>query len=350
MLSHLGPQFPSSEHPDLLVGLTRPDDAAVYVIDDDRALVQTLDFFAPLVDDPYQFGAIAAANAMSDVYAMGGRVLFALNIAAFPEDLPPEIIADILRGGADKVREAGAVVAGGHTIIDEEPKFGLAVTGEVARPAIRTTGGAQPGDTIILTKEIGTGVLIGASQHGAVSEEHWDAAVLQMMTLNRDAAEAASDPDLTSGVHAIADVTGFGLAGHLHEMAELSDAAIEIDLGAVPALGGLSEAVAAGFGSGGQDRNRDYYGARITVEGERPLTAFEHALLYDPQTSGGLLIAAGVIEAPHLIHDLQRRGINASPVARVTGTAPKGRLTIIPPDVPRSNDPRSPRSAGGAVS
>ena len=252
MLSHLGPQFPPSEHPELLVGLARPDDAAVYAIDDERALVQTLDFFAPLVDDPYQFGAIAAANAMSDVYAMGGRVLFALNIAAFPEDLPPEVIADVLRGGADKVREAGAVVAGGHTIIDEEPKFGLAVTGEVARDLIRTTGGAQPGDTIILTKEIGTGVLIGANQQGAVSEEHWNAAVAQMMTLNRDAAEAASDPDLAAGVHAIADVTGFGLAGHLHEMAELSDAAIEIDLGAAPALGGLAEAVVAGFGSGGQ--------------------------------------------------------------------------------------------------
>ena len=220
MLSHLGPQFPPAEHPELLVGLDRPDDAAVYAIDGERALVQTLDFFAPLVDDPYQFGAIAAANAMSDVYAMGGRVLFTLNIAAFPEDLPPEVIADVLRGGADKVREAGAVVAGGHTIIDEEPKYGLAVTGEVARDLIRTTGGAQPGDTIILTKEIGTGVLIGANQQGAVSEEHWDAAVAQMMTLNRDAAEATSDPDLAAGVHAIADVTGFGLAGHLHEMAE----------------------------------------------------------------------------------------------------------------------------------
>ena len=234
MLSHLGPQFPPSEHPELLVGLDRPDDAAVYAIDDERALVQTLDFFAPLVDDPYQFGAIAAANAMSDVYAMGGRVLFALNIAAFPEDLPPDVIADVLRGGADKVREAGAVVAGGHTIIDEEPKYGLAVTGEVPRDLIRTTGGAQPGDTIILTKELGTGVLIGANQQGAVSEEHWNAAIAQMMTLNRDAAEAASDPDLAAGVHAIADVTGFGLAGHLHEMAELSDAAIEIDLGAAP--------------------------------------------------------------------------------------------------------------------
>lgn len=329
MLRHLGPQFPPSEHPDLLVGLARPDDAAVYALDDERALVQTLDFFAPLVDDAYEFGAIAAANAMSDVYAMGGRVLFALNIAAFPEDLPPNVIADVLRGGADKVREAGAAIAGGHTIIDEEPKYGLAVTGEVSRERIRTTGGALPGDTIILTKAIGTGVLIGANQQGAVSTDHWRAAIDQMMTLNRQAAEA-SDID---GVHAIADVTGFGLAGHLHEMAELSGVELTIDLGAVPALGGLQEAVAAGFGSGGQGRNREYYGARLTSS--RELTSFEEALLFDPQTSGGLLIAAGMVEAGHLMHDLESRGTIAAPVARVTGTAEGRRLLVSAPETPR---------------
>lgn len=348
MLRHLGPQFPPSEHPQLLVGLSEPDDAAVYAIDDDRALIQTLDFFAPLVDDAYQFGAIAAANAMSDVYAMGGRVLFALNIAAFPDDLPPEIIAEVLRGGADKVREAGAVIAGGHTIIDEEPKYGLAVTGEARRDQIRTTGGAQAGDTIILTKEIGTGVLIGANQQGAVSAAHWDAVVTQMMTLNRAAAEASAEPDLAGGVHAIADLTGFGLAGHLHEMAQLSHVSIEIDLGAAPALGGLSEAVAAGFGSGGQSRNREYYGPRLQasggdaggrVEGRvegRDLTAFEEALLYDPQTSGGLLIAAGVVEAPHLLRELQERGVVATPIARVVESAPDGQLSLRLPETPRA--------------
>ena len=335
MLRHLGPQFPPSEHPELLVGLAQPDDAAVYAIDDERALIQTLDFFAPLVDDPYQFGAIAAANAMSDVYAMGGRVLFALNIAAFPDDLPPEIIADVLRGGADKVREAGAVIAGGHTIIDEEPKYGLAVTGEAPRDQIRTTAGAQPGDTIILTKEIGTGVLIGANQQGGVSAEDWQAALEQMMTLNRLAAETCADPDLARGVHAMADLTGFGLAGHLHEMAELSEVAIEIDLGAAPALAGLAEAVAAGFGSGGQSRNREYYGSQLTQSDERALTAFEEALLYDPQTSGGLLIAAGVIEAPHLLHELREAGVVATPVARVTEPAPGGRLSVQVPETPR---------------
>ncbi len=335
MLRHLGPQFPPSEHPELLVGLDRPDDAAVYALDDERALVQTLDFFAPLVDDPYQFGAIAAANAMSDVYAMGGRVLFALNIAAFPGDLPTEVIAEILRGGADKVREAGGVVAGGHTIIDEEPKFGLAVTGEVARDQIRATGGAQPGDTIVLTKALGSGALIGANQQGAVSAEHWQAAVTQMMALNRAAAEAAADPDLAGGVHAMSDLTGFGLAGHLHEMAELSGAAIEIDLGAAPALGGLQEAVAAGYGSGGQNRNREYYGARLSMLGDRELTPFEEALLYDPQTSGGLLIAAGIVEAPHLIHELRERGVEAAPVARVTERAAGGRLSARLPEMPR---------------
>ena len=168
-----------------------------------------------------------------------------------------------------------------------------------------------------------------------MSEEHWDGAVSQMMSLNRDAAEVSSASDLAQGVHAIADVTGFGLAGHLHEMSELSDAAIEIDLGAAPALGGLSQAVAAGFGSGGQSRNREYYGTRLTVEGDRELTAFEEALLYDPQTSGGLLISAGIIEAPHLIHELRQRGVKATPIAQVIDRIDGGRMSVKPSETPR---------------
>ena len=316
----------------VLVGIDRPDDAAVYALDDERAW-QTLDSSPTAGRHPYQFGRIAAPTRCPTSTQWAGATLRAQH-RRLP-GLAAEVIADVLRGGADKVREAGAVVAGGHTIIDEEPKFGLAVTGEVARDQIRTTGGAQPGDTIILTKEIGTGVLIGANQQGAVSEEHWDGAVSQMMSLNRDAAEVSADPDLGQGVHAIADVTGFGLAGHLHEMSELSDAAIEIDLGAAPALGGLSEAVSAGFGSGGQSRNREYYGARLTVEGDRELTAFEEALLYDPQTSGGLLISAGIIEAPHLILELERRGVKATPIARVIESTAGGRLSVRPTETPR---------------
>ena len=322
MLRDLGSQFPPEQFPQLVVGLDAPDDAAVYVLDEQHALVQTLDFFAPVVDDPYEYGAIAAANAMSDVYAMGGSVLFALNIAAFPEDLPIEIAAAILRGGADKVREAGAAVAGGHTIIDEEPKFGLSVTGIVHPDRIRRNSGAQPGDVVLLTKPIGTGVLIGANGSGAVAEAHMRGAIEQMMTLNRAAAETAAE----FPVHAMADVTGFGLGGHLWEIAEQSHAAIELNLNRVEALDGLEAAVDAGFGSGGQDRNRDFFGARITTEGE--LSPLEDALLYDPQTSGGLLISTGPIEAPHLERALKQRGVQASQIARVTGPAPGGALRV----------------------
>ena len=323
MLRELGGQFPPEQFPQLVVGLNAPDDAAVYVLDDEHALVQTLDFFAPVVDDPYEFGAIAAANAMSDVYAMGGSVLFALNIAAFPEDLPPDVVAAILRGGADKVREAGAAIAGGHTIIDEEPKYGLSVTGVVHPQRVRRNAGALPGDTILLTKRIGSGVLIGASGAGAVAEPHMRAAIEQMMTLNKDAAEAAADYP----VRAMADVTGFGLAGHLWEMAEQSNAAIELDLDRVEALDGLAAAVEAGFGSGGQDRNRGFFGPKLAID--RELSPLEDALLYDPQTSGGLLIAAGLIEAPHLEQALRAQGVQVSAIAKVTEAAPGGSLRVV---------------------
>ena len=322
MLRELGGQFPPEQFPQLLVGLDAPDDAAVYALDDQHALVQTLDFFAPVVDDPYEFGAIAAANAMSDVYAMGGSVLFALNIAAFPEDLPPEVVAQILRGGADKVREAGAAIAGGHTIIDEEPKYGLAVTGVLHPQRVRRNAGALPGDTILLTKRIGSGVLIGANGAGAVAEPHMRAAIEQMMTLNKEAAEAAAEYP----VRAMADVTGFGLAGHLWELAEQSNAAIELDLASVEALEGLEAAVNAGFGSGGQDRNRAFFGPKLQIE--REPTPLEDALLYDPQTSGGLLISTGLIEAPHLEQALQARGVEAVPIAKVTGPAAGGALRV----------------------
>lgn len=322
MLRELGGQFPPEQFPQLLVGLDAPDDAAVYALDDQHALVQTLDFFAPVVDDPYEFGAIAAANAMSDVYAMGGSVLFALNIAAFPEDLPPDVVAQILRGGADKVREAGAAIAGGHTIIDEEPKYGLAVTGVVHPQQVRRNAGALPGDTILLTKRIGSGVLIGANGAGAVAQPHMRAAIDQMMTLNKDAAEAAAEYP----VRAMADVTGFGLAGHLWEMAEQSNAAIELNLARVEALDGLEAAVNAGFGSGGQDRNRNFFAPKLQFE--RDLTPLEDALLYDPQTSGGLLISTGLIESPHLEQALQTQGIQATPIAKVTAPTPGGALRV----------------------
>ena len=332
VLRPLSDRFPPADFPQLAVGLDAPDDAAVYLFDDERAIVQTLDFFAPVVDDAWTFGAIAAANALSDVYAMGGTPLFALNIAAFPEDLPHDLIADILRGGADKVREADAAIAGGHTIIDEEPKYGLAVTGEVHPQRILRAGGAHPGDLILLTKPLGTGVLIGANAQGVVAAADMQAALDQMMQLQRPAAETAAG----FRVHAMADVTGYGLAGHLWDMAEQGGVEIEIDLAAVPALAGLREAAAAGFGSGGQNRNRDYYGAKARMSRPRDLAPLEDALLYDPQTSGGLLIAAGPVDAPHLQHALATAGVDAAPVAKVIDHIAGGALAVSLPESPRA--------------
>ena len=198
-----------------MVGLNVSDDAAVYRLNDRQALVQTLDFFAPLVDDPYQFGAIAAVNAMSDIYAMGAEVVLALNIAAFPEDLPIDVAAAILEGGADKVREAGGVIAGGHTIIDAEPKYGLCVTGLVDPAQVRTNAAAQPGDVVLLTKPIGTGLLISAIRESTAAPAHAAAAIAQMLMLNRSASHTAT----AVPVHASTDITGFGLAGHCWEVA-----------------------------------------------------------------------------------------------------------------------------------
>ena len=246
--------------------------------------MQTLDFFAPLVDDPYTFGEIAAANALNDVYAMGAKVLFALNIAAFPEDLPLEIVAAILAGGADKVREAGGAIAGGHTIIDEEPKYGLAATGLVHPSKLRLNSAAQPGDALVLTKPIGTGVVVGAMMDLAAEPEHEAAVVEQMSALNRAAAEVTSDFD----VHALTDITGFGLAGHGFEIAENSGTQVVLSLGTVPTVPGLAGYVAQGFQTGGQGRNRAYFDKHVET---RDLTDLEATLLFDPQTCGGLLIA-----------------------------------------------------------
>src|SRR5665647_1157650 len=211
-------------HPNLLVGLGKGDDAAVYMVGD-RAIVQTVDFFAPVVDDPYSYGAIAAANSMSDVYAMGGEVLFALNIAAFPEDLPKEIITAIVQGGVDKVREAGGVVAGGHTVIDREPKFGFCVTGTVDPSAIMRKGMARAGQTLVLTKPIGTGTITTALKAGKVDQEHLNAAVESMLALNRTPSRLLGGVEVRS----CTDITGFGLLGHASEMAAASEVRFRIE-------------------------------------------------------------------------------------------------------------------------
>ena len=307
----LGHRFPEHEHPNLLVGLHKADDAAVYRLNADQAIVQTLDFFAPTVDDPYQYGSIAAANALNDVYAMGADVLFALNIAAFPEDLPIEIVAAVLEGGADKVREAGGAVAGGHTIIDREPKYGLCVTGLVHPDAIRSNAGATAGDVVVLTKPLGTGVVINAMHGGHVSAAHEAFAIAQMSALNKTAAEVCRD----FTVHALTDVTGFGIAGHMVEVSTNSDAAVELSLAALPAMPGLAEYVELDIDTAGQTRNREYFETQLSVG--PALSRLQDTLLYDPQTAGGLLIVLPAAEAAALGDRLESAGVSHWQVGEV---------------------------------
>src|SRR5437763_1173122 len=243
-------------HPNLLVGLQTSDDAAVYRLSDDTAIIQTVDFFPPVVDDPYTYGAIAAANAMSDVYAMGGEVLLGLNIAAWPDDLPRELLGRIFAGGADTLAQVGAVVAGGHTVTDDEPKYGLCITGTIHPDRILTKAGARLGDRLYLTKPLGAGVITTALKRGAASSEHVDEAVATMLRLNRAAARLAQEV----GVHACTDITGFGLLGHAAEMAEKSEVRIRIALQAVPLMSGVVEYAELGFVPGGTGRNRLYFG------------------------------------------------------------------------------------------
>ncbi len=311
MVRPLADMFQAQDYPDLLVGLGAPDDAAVYRLNPEQAIIETADFFPPVVDDPYAFGAIAAANALSDIYAMGGRPLFALNLAAFPEDLSPEILAEILRGGAEKVREAGAVIAGGHTVTDKEPKYGLAVTGLVHPARIFAKGGAQPGDVLILTKPLGTGVITTAHKRGTVAPEHLAAAVESMMRLNQRAASALAD----FAPHALTDITGFGLLGHAHEMAHLSGMKFELEYAALPWLAGARGYAEAWVFPGGAERNEAYFGKWITYA--RPLADWEQRLLHDPQTSGGLLAAIAADRAGAVLERLEAAGAAGWVIGRV---------------------------------
>ncbi len=281
------PQRGANGHgdPDLLVGLAEPDDAAVYRVSPELAVVVTVDFFAPIVDDPYAYGAIAAANAMSDVYAMGGEVTLALNIAAFPVDMDPQIVSEILRGGSEKVSEAGGVIAGGHTVIDAEPKYGLCVLGAVHPDRIFTKAGARIGDALFITKPLGTGLIATAGKFEEADPEHLDAAIECMARLNRYPAQLACE----LGVHALTDITGFGVLGHSYEIAGASDVALRIDAAALPLLPGAMDYAHRGVVSGGGFRNRDYLEGKVELH---PGLSEELAhVLYDPQTSGGLLFA-----------------------------------------------------------
>ncbi len=271
--------------PELLVGLAIADDAAVYAVAPDSAIVQTVDFFPPIVDDAYAAGQIGAANAMSDVYAMGGEVLFALNIAAWPEEVSTEALEELFAGAVDKVREAGGVVAGGHTIIDREPKFGQCVTGRVDPRVMLLKRNLRAGDEIWLTKPIGTGILTTAHKRQSVTPEDLASAIASMVTLNRGAAQAA----VAAGLHAGTDVTGYGLAGHAHEMAERSGVQVRIDASAVPLLPGAHGHAEAGIDFGGLQRNREHFVDKrlVRLEGLDDATTL---LVIDPQTSGGLLL------------------------------------------------------------
>ncbi len=281
----LGDVFDRSAYPDVLVGLSEPDDAAVLDLGGGRALILTTDFFTPVVDEPYDFGAIAAANAMSDVWAMGGEPVLALNLVAFPPQLSAATLAELLRGGAEVVRSAGAVIAGGHSIQDKEPKYGLCVVGFGETSRLLKKGGARPGDALYLTKPLGTGTVTTALKRGIAPEDDVAAAVASMKRLNRVASRAA----LAAGATAATDVTGFGLVGHALEMAEASRVRFRIDWEAIPWLPGALRFAEDMVFPGGAFNNLEHFRARL--QRVRSLTDGQAMLLFDPQTSGGLLVA-----------------------------------------------------------
>ena len=293
--------FVPAESANLLVGLAPSDDAAVYRLDDERALVFTVDFFPPLVDDPAVYGTIAATNALNDVFAMGGMPLLALSIAAFPESLPNETIGAIFAAADEQVRAAGGLLAGGHTLRDDEPKYGLAVIGTVHPDGIWTKSGALPGDALFLTKPLGTGLLLHAAREGRRHEEGLAAAQIQMTELSLVAAEVLRPFE----PNAVTDVTGFGLLGHAHEMAERSGVRIVLDAMSLPVLPGALEMARAGVRTGGDGRNRDFAGAAVEASAGEDLLA----LAYDPQTAGGLLIALPSDRAAVLVASFAARNL-----------------------------------------
>lgn len=270
--------------PELLVGLHTSDDAAVYRLTSELAVVQTVDFFAPVVDDAYDYGAIAAANAMSDIYAMGGDVRFALNVAAWPEDLSADLLARIFQGGTDAMATVGAVIAGGHTIRDAEPKYGLCVTGIVHPHRIITKAAAKPGDVLILTKPLGTGTITTAAKNLQADPAHLAAAIASMKRLNNVASRLA----VVAGVRAGTDITGFGLLGHADEIAIKSSVGITFDADALPWLQGVREYAMQEIRTGGSARNRDYFAARVTFS--EAVDDITRQMLWESETSGGLLL------------------------------------------------------------
>ncbi len=310
-LSGLGAGVQGRAPADLIAGLEPPDDAAAYRVSDDLAILGTLDFFPPLVDDPAAYGEIAAANALSDVFAMGGRVLFALSIAAFPEDFPKPALAAVFEAAAAKVREAGGILAGGHTIRDPEPKYGLAVIGAAHPDRLFRKGGARPGDVLLLTKRLGTGLLVSGRRQGRTVDADLDAAITQMRTLNRTASEVLA----RHGIRGATDVTGFGLLGHGLEMARASGVRLALDAAALPALDGSLALARAGVETGGAAHNRRFTGPSLVV-GEG-VAAELVTLAHDPQTSGGLLAAVPASGVEGVEADLAAAGVSSWRVGTV---------------------------------
>jgi len=278
-------RLPRVANENVLIGFDTSDDAGVYKLREDYALVQTVDFFTPIVDDPELYGAIAAANALSDVYAMGGRPLTALSVLCYPSQGDLDVLEAILRGGMEKMREAGCVVIGGHSVSDEEMKFGYAVTGWVHPDHLLANSGAEPGDVLVLTKPLGTGVIATALKRGIAKPEHVEASIQSMLTLNKGAAEALRSAE----PHGCTDVTGFGLIGHAREMALASNVTLQIDAASVPRLPGALDYARAGAVPGGLKNNREFAASFVTVLGN--IEPDIETLLYDPQTSGGLLVS-----------------------------------------------------------
>ena len=297
MLRPVSNIFKPGDSPDLLVGLDGADDAAVWRLDAERALVVTTDFFTPVVDTPYEYGAIAAANSLSDIYAMGGQPFLALNIAALPPDLPVEISSEILRGGAEKCREAGVVVAGGHTVQDKEPKFGLVALGFVHPDRLLTKGGARPGDALVLTKPLGFGVTTTALKRGLASDEDVQEVITWMSRLNRLGGQLANEFELRGGT----DITGFGLLGHGSELAKASGLRLRLDWERVPFISCAQKFAEQWIFPGGSSDNRLFYGPGVRFAAG--LDEAQQMLLFDAQTSGGLLLAV----PPHRLADFEAR-------------------------------------------
>ena len=316
--------LPDTKDPNLLVGFNLADDAGVYRISDTQALVQTVDFFTPIVDDPFTFGAISAANALSDVYAMGGQPLTALNIAGFPAgELEPEVLNQILLGGQSKADEAGCTLVGGHTVQDPELKYGLAITGMIHPDRIYTNAGAHPGDRLILTKKLGTGLIANAFKADQLTETDLAEAIESMTTLNKAAAEVL--PDFP--VHACTDVTGFGLLGHAAEMAEGSETGLIFHAGKVPTFVHSLDLAAKGLGGGSRD-NQIFLESKVTIaDGVDPSRA---NLLFDAQTSGGLLMAVAADDADALLGKLRQNGVDSAALIGEVIRENPGQLLIKP--------------------